>query len=85
MPASAIVPISRCSKTRCRENILPQTFQVALILKGKETTVQIIELSDTQTADIPLSLGGEYDEAILVVTGTTRFTRELANYSIEIK
>ena len=28
---------------------------------------------------------GDYDEAILVVTGTTRFTRELANYSIEIK
>ncbi len=67
------------------QNILPQTFQIALILKGNETTVEIIELSDDQTADIPISLGGEYDEVILVVTGTTRFTRELANYSIEIK
>ena len=67
------------------QNILPQTFQVALILQGNETTVQIIQLSDEQTADIPISLGDEYDEAILVVTGTTRFTRELANYSIEIR
>ena len=67
------------------QNILPQTFQIALILKGSETTVQIIELSNEQTADIPISLGGKYDEAILVVTGTTRFTRELANYSLEIK
>ncbi len=67
------------------QNILPQTFQVALILKGNETAVQIIELSDGQTAEIPFTLGGEYNKAILVVTGTTRFTRELANYSIEIK
>ncbi len=67
------------------QNILPQTFQIALILKGNETTVEIIELSDEQTAEIPFTLGDDYDEAILVVTGTTRFTRELANYSIEIK
>ncbi len=67
------------------QNILPQTFQVALILKGNETTVEIIQLTDEQTAEIPISLGDEYNEAILVVTGTTRFTRELANYSIEIK
>jgi len=56
-----------------------------LILKGNETTVEIIQLTDEQTAEIPVSLGDEYDEAILVVTGTTRFTRELANYSIEIE
>ncbi len=67
------------------QNVLPQTFQLALILKGDDTTVQIIELSEELTVDIPLLLGNEYDEAILVVTGTTRFTREPANYSIEIK
>ena len=68
------------------QNVLPQTFRLALILKGSSgTTVEMIEVSEDQTAEIPLSLGGDYDEAILVVTGTTRFTRELANYSIEIK
>jgi immune inhibitor A len=67
------------------QNILPQTFEVALIVdNGSTTTVEIIELSDDQTAEIPLSLNSG-DTATLVVTGTTRFTRELANYSIEIK
>ena len=67
------------------QNILPQTFRLALILKGSNTTVKIIKVPNEQTVDIPLTLGGDYDEAILVVTGTTRFTRELANYSVEIK
>ena len=67
------------------QNILPQTFRLALITKsGFDTTVEMIELSDAQSANIPLSLSSG-DKAILVVTGTTRFTRELANYSIEIK
>ena len=67
------------------QNILPQTFRVALILKsGSQTTVEMLELSDAQSVDVPLSLNSG-DKAILVVTGTTRFTRELANYSIEIK
>jgi len=67
------------------QNTLPQTFRVALILKGDDTTVETIELSADQVADIPISLGDEYDEAIIIVSGTTRFTRGLANYSIEIK
>lgn len=67
------------------QNILPQTFEVALIVdNGSQSTVERIELSDDQTADISLSLNSG-DKAVLVVTGTTRFTRELANYAIEIK
>lgn len=66
------------------QNILPQTFEIALITeRGSDTTVEYIELTN-QTADIPLSLNSG-EKAILVVTGTTRFTRELANYSIDIK
>lgn len=66
------------------ENVLPQTFRLALIIQGNETTVQMIEVNADQTADIPLNLQpGE--TATLVITGTTRFTREHANYSIEIK
>jgi immune inhibitor A len=67
------------------QNILPQTFEVALIsTNGGQTTVERIALSAEQTADIPISINSG-DKAVLVVTGTTRFTRELANYSIEIK
>ncbi|MEW6239662.1 MAG: choice-of-anchor J domain-containing protein [Chloroflexota bacterium] len=66
------------------ENVLPQTFRLILIREGDQTTVEYIQVNADQTADIPLSLqSGE--TATLIVTGTTRFTRELANYSIEIR
>jgi hypothetical protein len=43
-----------------------------------------IPLNADQTAEIPLSLvSGE--EAVLVITGTTRFTRLPAAYQIEIR
>ncbi|HEX9595697.1 MAG TPA: hypothetical protein VF982_02365 [Anaerolineales bacterium] len=61
------------------QNVLPQTFRLALISFGDETSVQIIEVSDTNQVDIPLDLN-KLDEAVLVVTGTTRFTRQPAVY-----
>lgn len=66
------------------QNALPQTFRLSLIQRGETTTVTHIPLSLDQTAEIPLSLG-RGEEAVLVVTGTTRFTRELAAYEIEIE
>jgi hypothetical protein len=66
------------------ENILPQTFRLSLITRGDTTTVQTIDVSADQTAEIPLSLQSG-QTAILVVTGTTRFTREEASYQFEIK
>jgi hypothetical protein len=66
------------------ENVLPQTYRLALIVKGDTTTVTQIPLNPDQTAEIPLSLKpGE--EAVLLVTGTARFTRMPAAYQIEIK
>ncbi|MDQ2691670.1 MAG: immune inhibitor A [Chloroflexota bacterium] len=66
------------------DNVLPQTYRLSLITFGDTTTVTPIELSPDQTAEIPLSLQtGE--EAVLIVTGTTRFTRLPAAYTIEIK
>ena len=66
------------------ENVLPQTYRLSLIVKGDITTVTNIELNDDQTVDIPLSLKAG-DEAILIVTGTTRFTIIPAPYQIEVK
>ncbi|HET7143687.1 MAG TPA: choice-of-anchor J domain-containing protein, partial [Anaerolineales bacterium] len=66
------------------QNIIPQTFRLTLITKGADTTVQAIELSSDQLAEIPLSLN-EGEEAILIVTGTTRYTRKNSVYQIEIK
>ena len=67
------------------QNSLPQTFRLALVKTGDATTVEMIELNADQTAEIPLSIGGEVDYITLVVGGTTRYTRDLAGYTIEIK
>lgn len=65
------------------QNVLPQTFKLALIKSGDDN-VTMIPVNADQTAEIPVSLkSGE--TAYLVVTGTTRFTRELATYQIEIR
>ena len=67
------------------ENSLPQTFRLALILEGSTTSVQIIPINPDQTADIPLHIGGDVTSAVLVVTGTSRYTRQLAGYQFEIR
>jgi hypothetical protein len=66
------------------ENVLPQTYGLSLILKGDNTTVTRIPLNADQTASIPFSLK-DGEEAILIVTGTTRFTKHATAYQIEIK
>jgi hypothetical protein len=67
------------------ENVLPQTFRLTLIIEHNgTTTVQNIEMNSDQTADIPFSIQSG-DTVTLIVTGTTRFTRGLANYTIEIR
>jgi hypothetical protein len=63
---------------------LPQTFRLALIRQGRDTTVEQIELPESNTVEIPLTLGDEVRNAILVVSGTTRFTRQDAGYTLSI-
>ena len=66
------------------QNVLPQTYRLSLILKGDTTIVTPIALNADNTADIPFSLKNS-DEAVLIVTSTTRFTSIPAAYQIEIK
>ena len=63
------------------ENILPQTFRLALINKTGGTTVQTITVTPDQTAEINVDLS----DVTLVVSGTTPFTREDGHYSISVK
>jgi hypothetical protein len=67
------------------ENILPQTFRLALISKGGQTTVQTVTVTPDQTAEISLDLGNDVKEVILVVSGTTRFTRSVGSYQVTVK
>ena len=66
------------------QNQLPQTFRVSLISNGGETTVQTIELDETQSFSLPLNFDGDIDDAVLVVSGTTRFTRQPAIYRFRL-
>ena len=66
------------------QNVLPQTFGLALITFGKNTEVEYISINDDNSVDIPLSIGGDVKNVVLVVTGTTRFTRQTAAYRFEI-
>ena len=67
------------------ENVLPQTFRLALIRLGDEITVEYLTLNPDVSIEIPLEIGGETDEIILVVTGATRYTRQPAAYQFEVK
>jgi hypothetical protein len=51
---------------------------------GAETTVTHIDVNPDNTVDIPLSMNIG-DKAVLIVTGTTRFTTTPASYQIEIR
>jgi hypothetical protein len=62
------------------QNVLPQTFRLGLITFGDQTSVQIIDVPETNLADIPLDFE-DIEEAVLVVVGTTRFTRQPGLYS----
>jgi hypothetical protein len=62
------------------ENRLPQTYQVSVIKEGKKTTVENVKLNPDQSFDLSLNFGTDYKNIVLVVSGTTRFTRQEAAY-----
>ena len=65
------------------QNVLPQTFGLVLI-KTSDFSATKIPLSENQTAEVPISLkSGE--RVFLVVSGTTRFTRQPGLYQFEIR
>jgi hypothetical protein len=67
------------------QNALPQIFRLTVIRLGKTTTVETIAVSADNVADIPLEIGGDVDEIIIVVSGTARFTRQRAAYQFTIQ
>jgi hypothetical protein len=67
------------------QNALQQTYRLTLILKGRTITVQPILLRADNAAEIPLQIDGDVNEAVLLVSGTTRFTRQKAYYQFSIQ
>jgi hypothetical protein len=67
------------------QNALPQTYRLSLIRYGDETTVETVTLDAANSADIPLDFDGEIYQAVLVVSGVTRFTRQPAEYTLTFR
>lgn len=44
-----------------------------------------LELAPDNTLEAPLDLGGEVEEAVSVIAGATRFTRQKSGYRFEIR
>ncbi len=63
-------------------NSLPQTYRLELISLGSPETVQNLVLNPDQSLKIPLTLS---NDMVLVVSGTTRYTRQLAPYTFTIQ
>jgi len=66
------------------ENLLPQTFQVTHITMAGDTTVQRIDLSEDMDAKIPFSINSRNEKLVIIISGTTRFTKQQAIYSYTI-
>ncbi len=62
------------------QNVLPQNFRLELIGLGRSTSVEYIQLTDDNRGEIRLNFDEGFDEYILVVSGTTRFTRQPTAY-----
>jgi immune inhibitor A len=65
---------------RIQEHI-PQTFRVSLIWPGSPAKVEYLEVSPLQTLQVPLTLDSD---VVVVVSGTTRYTRQKAAYSFQV-
>ncbi len=67
------------------QNHLPQLYRVSLIQQGKTVSVKYIPLDRNQLADIPLQIGGDVQDVVLVVSGVTRFTTQEAAYQFRFE
>lgn len=67
------------------QNILPQTYRLAIIQFGQETTIQKYRLAGDNILEIPLTLDNNTGKTVLVISGTTPFTRHKTAYQFEFK
>lgn len=66
-------------------NALPQTYSVSLIEIGSSTVVKHLTLDELNTVQIDVTIGGDIEKVVLVISGTTPYTRLKAEYHIDIK
>jgi hypothetical protein len=67
------------------QNHLPQFYQVSMITFGDQIAVTPVRLNENNQASVEITIGGDTDAVVLVVSGTTPYTRQRAVYQVEIK
>lgn len=67
------------------ENRLPQFFRLSLIKEGNEKSVETFNVQPGEPFQIKLDFGRDMEEAVLVVSGVTRFTRQPAAYQFSLE
>jgi hypothetical protein len=63
------------------QNMLPQAYRVSLVQYGSPTTVTYLDLDSSNKASLPVSVTNSKG-AVLVVSGTTRNSRQKAEYQV---
>jgi hypothetical protein len=66
-------------------NALPQTYSLTMISVGKQTRVQNISLEADNSTTFEVTIDEDVEKIVLVVSGTTPFTREKAVYQVEVR
>lgn len=66
-------------------NALPQTYSLSVISEGNQTSVENISLEADNSTTFEVTIGGDVEKIVLVVSGTTPFTREKAPYQVEVR
>ena len=66
------------------QNSIPQTYELTIIKVNQETQVERIQIDQNQSARITVN-GDGLEDIILIVSGTSRFTRQEAIYRFKIQ
>jgi immune inhibitor A len=66
-------------------NVIPQAYRLSLITFGDSIEILPIPLQEDQSAEVNINIGDEIDNAVLVVSGTSRFSRQKAAYRIKVQ
>jgi hypothetical protein len=66
------------------QNKLPQTMRISVVKVGDTTTVEPLLMDENGKGSMVLDFDGGLERVYLVVSGTTRFTRQEAIYRFEL-
>jgi immune inhibitor A len=67
------------------QNTLPQFFRVSLITFGDQVNVDHLVLDEDNRIEFDINLGEDIESVVLVISGTTPYTRQRAIYQVGIE